>query len=1154
MKMKNPTSLSFIRQTCLATALMIGFQPAAQANSFLDQAQGDLQQLEAGKAVEREIAGGESHAYRIRLEVGQFLRLVVAQKGIDVALTLAAPDAEASKQAVEVNLTGSGRQESLSYQAAVRGDCHLTVQATGSPSLAGTYSLSTEVRAPTAEDGQRIAAERLLREATRLSRQGAAPAQQMAEKSQHALRLYGEIKDRGGEAEALALLGQAQAEQGRFDKAAEYWEQSLAIRRETKDRAGQAAVLVDLGFACRVMRRFDQAMRYLEQAMSLTREVKDRNLEGHAVYHLAWAFGGMNEPAKAVENLWKARAIWQEIGNRVDEATSLNNLGFYYARMGLLEKSIEPYEEAIAINRAIKRRSGEMATLTALGFTYANLGHYEKAVESFGRSLPIAREMKDQYGESYTLGALGYVNGLMGRYEKALDLYERSLRVSREAKNKETEARAFKGLGATHVSLKRYEEAVTFFEQALDIARAIKSRSYEGNYLNDLGEALLALKRYDKAIDCFQQALIMARERKDPGSEAYNLNDLGEAYLGLRRYEEALDHLNRALAIRREIKDRTREATTLFNLARVERERGNLVHSRALIEESLRKVESLRSEIFNPDRRVTYFASAQHFNEFYIDLLMRLHKSSPTEGYQSLALQASERGRARGLLELLSESNIDIRQGVDVALLERERSLSRQLNVKAASQMQLLSRPPNPEQAEALKREIESLDNDYQQVQAEIRSASPRYAALTQPQPLSLIEIQQQLDPDTILLEYSLGEERSFLWAITRDSITSFELPNQEQINEAATSLYKLMTARSRTQKGESPQQKHRRIRQAEAQLPEAARRLSSMALGPVAAQLANRRLVIVADQALQYIPFAMLPMPDSRSDEPLIVAHEIINLPSASAIAVQRKEMANRKPAPRMVAVIADPVFSPTDDRVKRFAANRYAQKSEPKDDEQATGDENPRLIEHLTQNSASSPSGRMKIPRLPFTKSEADRIISVAPDKFNLEAVGFKANRATVTGGEMKNYRYLHFATHGYLDSERPGFSALALSMVDEQGKPQDGFLRANEVYNLDLPAELVVLSACQTGLGKEIKGEGLIGLTRGFMYAGAARVVVSLWSVNDRATAELMAKFYEKMLKENQRPAAALRAAQVEMWRGKQWQSPYYWAAFVLQGEWK
>jgi CHAT domain-containing protein len=194
------------------------------------------------------------------------------------------------------------------------------------------------------------------------------------------------------------------------------------------------------------------------------------------------------------------------------------------------------------------------------------------------------------------------------------------------------------------------------------------------------------------------------------------------------------------------------------------------------------------------------------------------------------------------------------------------------------------------------------------------------------------------------------------------------------------------------------------------------------------------------------------------------------------------------------------------------------------------------------------------LTIRRLRFTRREAEQILAEAPSGKNLKAIDFKANRATATGGELSKYRYVHFATHGYVDSQRSDLSAIVLSLVDENGQPQDGFLRAHEIYNLNLPAELVVLSACETGLGKEIKGEGLVGLTQGFMYAGARRVVVSLWNVNDKATAELMARFYRGMLKENKTPAAALRSAQMEMSRQPQWQSPYYWAAFTLQGDWR
>lgn len=331
------------------------------------------------------------------------------------------------------------------------------------------------------------------------------------------------------------------------------------------------------------------------------------------------------------------------------------------------------------------------------------------------------------------------------------------------------------------------------------------------------------------------------------------------------------------------------------------------------------------------------------------------------------------------------------------------------------------------------------------------------------------------------------------------------------------------------------------------------------MILAPVAAQLGNKRLVIVADGALQYVPFAMLPEPVvggrqlvAGQSQPLIVRHEIVSLPSASALAIQRREIAGRTPAPKMLAVIADPVFDRSDARLTNVAATGNEDAKA-----QTRSFDNERSIVHLaekTDDATSAATRKLVIPRLPFTKQEATQLLALAPKDATLGALGFQANRTAVLNAALSEYRYVHFATHGVMDSERPGLSSLLLSMVDEQGQPQDGFLRANDIYNLKLPAELVVLSACQTGLGKEIKGEGLVGLTRGFMYAGAARIVVSLWNVNDQATAELMTKLYRRMLKQGERPAAALRAAQIEMWKQKQWNAPFYWAAFTLQGEWR
>jgi CHAT domain-containing protein len=398
-----------------------------------------------------------------------------------------------------------------------------------------------------------------------------------------------------------------------------------------------------------------------------------------------------------------------------------------------------------------------------------------------------------------------------------------------------------------------------------------------------------------------------------------------------------------------------------------------------------------------------------------------------------------------------------------------------------------------------------------------------------------LKEIQQQLDSDTILLEYALGEERSYLWTVTPNSLKAYVLPQRADIQKLALQVYESLGARSVVKSLETPAQRSSRIVQADKEFEQAASELSRLILAPAAGELGNKRLVIVADGALQYVPFAALSS-SGAAYQPLIVRHEIVSLPSASSFAVQRENLANRPIAPKTLAVIADPVFSMGDPRL-RPGAEPVAQAPT-------------RIIEHLS----GSASGQLSIPRLPFTRREADQILAVARAGANLKALDFRANRAMATSGELSKYRYVHFATHGYLDTSRAGLSAIVLSLYDENGKPLDGFLRTHDVYNLKLPAELVVLSACETGLGKDVRGEGLEGLTRGFMYAGARRVVVSLWNVNDKATAALMQRLYTGMLRTNKTPAAALRAAQIEMLRTGPWQSPYYWAPFVMQGEWR
>jgi CHAT domain-containing protein len=386
---------------------------------------------------------------------------------------------------------------------------------------------------------------------------------------------------------------------------------------------------------------------------------------------------------------------------------------------------------------------------------------------------------------------------------------------------------------------------------------------------------------------------------------------------------------------------------------------------------------------------------------------------------------------------------------------------------------------------------------------------------------------------------------------VTSNSIKSYQLAGRREIEEAARSVYDLLNSRNKSIKGETQVQRDARIGQADRAIPAAASALSRLVLGPVAAQLGKKRLVIVADGMLHYIPFAMLPDPtttaDSAQPQPLIIEHEIVNLPSASTLAVIRQEVAGRKLAPKAVVALADPVFSKNDERIKR-SRNTKASSSSSKV-------ENQRELELIeAAEGLNLPSGGLYIPRLRDSRKEAQEIVAMVPAAKRRLALDFEASRKLATSIDLRQYRYIHFSTHGWLNSLHPELSGIVFSLVNQRGEPQDGFLRAHETFNLKLPAELVVLSACQTGIGKEVKGEGLVSLTRGFMYAGAPRVVVSLWSVSEMGTTELMVRFYSGMLKNGLRPAAALRLAQLSLMKEKRWESPFYWAPFILQGEWR
>ena len=1141
----------------------------------------------AGAQVERELKAGEMHAYIVTLIPGQYLHVVVEQKGIDVVVRLFGPDSQKLTEVDSPN--GTQGPEPLSIIAEVAGNYRLEVASLEEKAETGRYEVNVkELRAATTKDRDRIAAEKVLAEATQFRAQGTAESLRKAiEKLNEALPLWRGLEDHRNEAKTLDQIGTIYLQQlGETQKALDFLNQALPLYRSVGAGIEEGQVLNNIGSAHYRLGQNQKALEYYNQALTLTRAVKDQLQEGTSLVYIGRVYVRMSETQKALEYFSQGLALIRKVGYRLGEAHTLLSIANAYFALGELQKYLEYCNQALPIFRLIGDRSGEGGALNNIGFAYLRLGELQKSLEYYGDSLRLLRETGNRFDEAFVLDNMGQVYNQMGEPQKAQQYYDQALEIRRALADRSGQATTLHNIGENYFSLGDLELALQFFEQSLSLKRAVgnpKEESYTldsigGVYFNlgELQNALdyhnqsLALRRklsdqygesyaltnigavYDqlgelpKALDYFEQALKIRRTVGDRYGEASSLQKIGSIYTKLRQPDLALQYYTQALELSRTLRYQTRETEVLLSIARDDRERGNTVEATRQIEAALNIIESTRTKVTGQGLRSTYLASKRAFYEFYVDLLMQMHRSQPSGGYDAAALNASERMRARSLLDILTESRADIREGVDPVLLERERLLQQQLSAKSERLTRLLGGKHTEEQKTAASKELQGVLTDYRDIQEQIRARSPRYAALTQPQPLSLKEIQQLLDEDTVLLEYALGEERSYLWAVTAASITSFELPRRAEIEAAARRVYELLVA------------------QADELYPEALTKLSKMLLNPAADRLGRKRLLIVSEGTLQYIPFGALPVPEmpvevsdrrgsssprlGAASTPLIQNHEIVSLPSASVLGVLRRELGERKSAPKTLAVLADPVFSKNDQRVSATIKGQQLER-QPQTEKESEKKARPSDLQRATRE-----AGLTSFDRLMLSRREAEQITALASTGQPLKALDFAASRATATSPELGQYRILHFATHSLLNNQQPELSGIVLSLVDEQARPQDGFLRLYEIYNLKLEADLVVLSACQTALGKDIKGEGLVGLARGFMYAGAPRVVASLWKVSDEATAELMKRFYQKMLKEGLRPAAALRAAQVSMLKEKPWSAAYYWAGFVLQGEWR
>ncbi|HEY4594162.1 MAG TPA: CHAT domain-containing tetratricopeptide repeat protein, partial [Thermoanaerobaculia bacterium] len=790
------------------------------------------------------------------------------------------------------------------------------------------------------------------------------------------------------------------------------------------------------------------------------------------------------EVQPALDCYREAQARYHDLGETRNEATVLNNLGFAYFNLGEPQPSEESYRQALAIRRTTGDRAGEAQTLNNLAVLFRSLGEVDEALKAYGEAREILATLDDRRQEAATLNNLGVAYNAIGEAERARLYLTQALELRRKVEDRRGEIVTLNNLGWCLRGRGAVDEAISLYRQALEVARATSDARNEGISHGYLGEALTVAGRSAEALAELDQALALQRKTGDRYNQALNLRRKGEALAAGGHAGEALPLFEEAIAALHAVGNRVDEALTLAARARVWRDQGELDKAESDAEAAIAALESLRNRLGNPDLRAAFLGSRSDVYELRVDVLMRLAAARPGQGFEQAAFEASERARARALLDVVHESGARIRSGVDPALAARERDLERRLALKADRSQSLLGRGKG-DQAErkALEIESERIRAELDVLDGEIRRKNPRYAELTQPTAASTPEIQKQLDSGTLLLEYSLGPERGYLWAVDATGLRSFVLPGRAEIERAARAFHEALS----TPAGDHGDGGRARLGQA----------LSRMLLAPVAGELGDRRLAIVADGALDYIPFDVLPEPGRKGrPAPLLAKHEVVELPSASVLVAERRELAGRSKARELAIVLADPVFQPEDSRVARG------------------GQKTPPAVKTASALRGEEPESLSNLSRLRFSRQEAMAIAALAPPGKVTTELDFAADRDLVLSGRLRDFRYVHFATHGLFDAERPDLSGLALSRVDPAGRPREGLLRLRDIYDLDLDADLVVLSGCRTALGKEIRGEGLLGLTRGFLYAGAPRVVASLWWIDDRATADLMKAFYRGM----------------------------------------
>ena len=827
---------------------------------------------------------------------------------------------------------------------------------------------------------------------------------------------------------------------------------------------------------------------------------------------------------RAIQTVQEALPLYQSINDQEGIARAYFKLGRCYYALNKMNEAGQNYESALQIWRQRQDTANQARALIQLGYTEGKKGEWINGFSYLTQAQNLLDDQNNMAAMARIATGMGYVFNESGLPAYGLIQYQRAKEYFRQAADERGYNRMIMTAGYTYFLMEKYQDALSNLEEARELFKSSSDEDAEEDVVQCdeyIGQVYLATGQYDLALKSLLPIPAFWEHKGHHDDAVYIKALIGEVYQRQGKIELARTNYQAAWKDFRKATAPAKKAALSFALGRLELNERNYDTAEKYLKESIETTEDIRSDLSSRMLATAFSASVHDRYETYIECLMHKHKQQPSRGLELQAFQASELARARSLAAMLRDRQTKIVTGIDPRLAEREKTLRQAIQAKAEQTFSLLATDYKKEELDKLEQVLTRLRQQHQELTQQLQKQNPHYNQIEETTNYSVQQVQELIveDNETMLLEYFLGKNASYVWAITRNGARVYVLPKADEITDEVRIVYQLLAQKPDDETGK--------------RLSDAGGKLAKMVLTPLADQSNIKRLIVVADGALNYIPFQLLP---AASGNPLVANYEIVNAPSASILGQLREEKQERPANTKVLAAFGDAVFRSNYAQFKNSTSSVAASVAMERGLEVAADSLEPDKIQSLV-----------------FSKYELDYLRNIA-GQAAFVATGFKASRAVLETTDFSRYAILHFATHGLLDPKNPKKLGLYLSMVNEAGQDEDGFITMQDVYNLRVPVSLVVLSACRTGLGEDVRGEGLIGLTRGFMHAGASSVVASLWKVDDEATAELMKHFYTNMLKKGMRPAEALREAQNTLRQDPLWSSPHYWAGFTLQGEFK